>query len=85
METTLRYANHEFPQAGDRIRNSKGGLGTVTATSPLRGNQSGPRSLTVKWDEGIVEIEYDDASNFTLVSRKAEQNYPANSKVAKPE
>lgn len=85
METTLRYANLELPQAGDRIRNSKGGLGTVTTTSLLRGNQSEPASLTVKWDEGIVEIEYDVASNFTLVSRKTQQNYPASSKAAKPE
>lgn len=85
METTLRYANLELPQAGDRIRNNKGGLGTVTTTSLLRGKQSEPGSLTVKWDEGIVEIEYDVASNFTLVSRKTQQNYPASSKAAKPE
>jgi hypothetical protein len=25
--------------------------------------------ITIKWDEGIVEIDYEVATNFTLVSR----------------
>lgn len=69
----MRYANQELPHAGDRIRNHKGGFGTVTRTSPVRGQKSEPSWITVKWDQGIVDIEYDLASTFTLVSRAAEE------------
>lgn len=65
----MRYANDELPMPGDRIRNSKGGLGTVTATLPRSGKHSEPVRITVKWDEGIVDIDYDLASKFTLISR----------------
>jgi hypothetical protein len=81
----LRYENNEVPRAGDRIRNSKGGLGTVMATSPMREKHPEPSWMTVKWDEGIVEIEYDLASSFTLVSRTAEPSNSVGQKVANPE
>jgi hypothetical protein len=68
-ETALRYANNEIPLPGDRIRNSRGGLGTVRTTWPSAGKHSEPVRIMVKWDEGIVEIDYDAASDFTLVSR----------------
>jgi len=64
----LRYANGETPMAGDRIKNSAGGLGTVTGISGASGH-SEPTRIAVKWDEGIVEIDYDFAAKFTLVSR----------------
>lgn len=35
----------------------------------MRDKKSGPSWITVKWDEGVVDIEYDLASDFTLVSR----------------
>jgi len=70
-EETLRYANEEAPMAGDRIRNSTGGLGTVTAIFEGSSASSAPARITVKWDEGIVEIDYDLAGKFTLVSRGA--------------
>jgi hypothetical protein len=65
----LRYANDETPLTGDRIKNSSGGLGKVTAVSPGSSARSEPTRITVKWDEGIIEIDYDQASRFTLVSR----------------
>jgi hypothetical protein len=54
---------------GDRIKNSSGGLGTVTAVFGRSSAHSEPARITVKWDEGIVEIDYDLAAKFTLVSR----------------
>jgi len=65
----LRYANDEAPMAGDRIKNSTGHLGTVTAVSSGSSARSGPASITVKWDEGIIEIDYDVAAKFILVAR----------------
>lgn len=80
----MRYDNQELPQAGDRIRNSKGGFGTVTRTSPVRDQKSEPSWIAVKWDEGIVDIEYDLASTFVLVSR-AGQDSSVGVKLAKTE
>ena len=65
----MRYANDEAPMAGDRIKNSTGGLGTVTAISSGSGVRSELARITVKWDEGIIEIDYDLAAKFILVSR----------------
>ena len=70
----MRYANEETPMPGDRIRNSAGGLGTVTAVLPLPAIHSEPAQIRVKWDEGIVDIDYDLASKFTLIARKAARN-----------
>lgn len=70
----LRYANDETPQPGDRIRNSTGGLGTVTAVLPVLAGRSEPVQIRVKWDEGIVDIDYDLASKFTLVARRSRSN-----------
>jgi hypothetical protein len=71
--TLLRYANNEIPAAGDRIRNADGGLGTVTTTWTRGGQHAEPNRVTVKWDEGVIEIEYDSASRFTLISRASQR------------
>jgi hypothetical protein len=65
----LRYANDEIPMQGDRIRNSAGALGTVTSVLRASASSSEPIQITVKWDEGIVGIDYDVAQKFSLVSR----------------
>ena len=67
MEDSLRYANNEIPRPGDRIRNSQGDLGTVRTVMPGSGNHAEPTHMTVKWDEGVIEIEYDSAANFSLL------------------
>lgn len=66
-EDSLRYANNEVPRPGDRIRNSRGDLGTVRTVLPGGSKPGEPTHMTVKWDEGIVEIEYDSAADFTLL------------------
>jgi hypothetical protein len=67
----LRYANDETPMPGDRIRNSSGSLGTVTAVGVVPAAHMDPPRISVKWDEGIVDIDYDLASKFTLVARSS--------------
>ena len=66
----MRYGTGETPIAGDRIKDNTGGFGTVTAV--LRGTRNNPEpsQISIKWDEGIVEIDYDIAGRFALVSRK---------------
>lgn len=64
----MRYANNEVPAIGDRIKDGAGGLGTVTAVWNAGGNAEPPH-FTVRWDEGIVEIDYGLADKFALVSR----------------
>jgi hypothetical protein len=66
---SLRYASEETPKVGDRIKNRAGDWGTVTEIFGPPGPHSEPFRITVKWDEGIVEIDYEVATNFTLVSR----------------
>lgn len=65
----LRYASEETPKVGDRIKNRTGDCGTVTEIFGPDGAHSEPVRITIKWDEGIVEIDYEVATNFTLVSR----------------
>ncbi len=65
----MRYANDETPMTGDRIKNSAGELGTVTAILGASNIHPEPGRITVKWDEGIVDIDYDLAGKFILISR----------------
>lgn len=69
MEGALRYASDETPMPGDRIQGKTGELGTVTAIVPLSRTNSELARITIRWDEGIVEIDYSQAGGFTLVSR----------------
>jgi hypothetical protein len=70
----VRYASGEAPVQGDRIQNDAGGLGTVTTILCGPRSSSGPAQITVKWDQGIVEIDYSLALKFRLVSRGAGEN-----------
>lgn len=74
MEGPLRYANDETPMPGDRIKNSAGALGTVTAVLAVPAVHAEPTQISVKWDEGIVDIDYDLASKFILVARRSSSN-----------
>ncbi len=73
-EKTLRYASQEAPMPGDRIKNSTGGLGTVTSITGGLGPAAEPVRISVKWDEGIIEIDYNVATRFTLVSRASKKH-----------
>jgi hypothetical protein len=54
---------------GDRIKNRTDELGTVIAVFGGEKAGSEPDRISVHWDEGIVDIDYVVAANFTLVAR----------------
>jgi len=58
---------------GDRIQNAQGSLGTVNAVHKGPAANPSPQRITVKWDEGIIEIDYEQTAHFTLVSRVSSQ------------
>jgi hypothetical protein len=67
----VRYGTGEIPMTGDRIQDAALGMGTVTAISlPATGGPE-PSHVSVKWDEGIIEIDYDTALRFALVARNS--------------
>ena len=55
---------------GDRIRNQAGKTGVVTSVFNSSSDPSASR-ITIKWDEGIIEIDYPMAEQFTLISRSS--------------
>lgn len=57
----MPYIGGEIAMVGDRVKDAKGQLATVVE---LRGNNS----FIVKWDEGVVGIEY-PTEEFALVAR----------------
>jgi len=64
----LQYINREVPMIGDRIADREGRLGTVMDV------RTGSRAivdgeLSVKWDDGVVNLNYPLADNFALISR----------------
>jgi hypothetical protein len=59
------YANGETSMSGDRIKDVKGRIGTVTTVRL----GSGLERIMIRWDEGVVEISYAHADDFSLVSR----------------
>ena len=65
----MHYGSGDTPMVGDRVMDSARGLGTVTGISC--GANIGPNTarLSIKWDKGVVEIDYPSAEKFTLVSR----------------
>ena len=62
----MPYGSGETPMVADRISDEKGRLGTVTGV-----HSSGV--FTVRWDDGVVGINYSVAERFTLVFRAPEQ------------
>jgi len=51
----------------------------------VRDKKSEPSWIAVKWDEGVVDIEYDVASDFTLVSRPSAASGSLEIKAVKSE
>lgn len=65
----MRYGTGEIPMTGDRIQDAAQGTGTVTGISLPATRVAEPSRVSVKWDEGIIEIDYDTAVRFALVAR----------------
>ncbi len=67
----VRYGTGEIPMTGDRIQDQARGMGTVTSISLPTARAPEPSQMSVKWDEGIIEIDYETAARFALVARNS--------------
>jgi hypothetical protein len=67
----VRYGTGEIPMTGVRIQDAARGMGTVTSISLPAAKGPEPLQLSIKWDEGIIEIDYETVAGFTLVSRSS--------------
>ena len=65
----MPYASGENPKAGNHLRDKRGRVGTVMYINPGPRN---PTELTIRWDDGIVEIRYANPADFILISRAPE-------------
>lgn len=61
--------------AGDRVKNHAGNVGTVTSVT--RATADDPKSfhITVKWDQGVIDIDYTLTEQFILISRMPTVSY----------
>jgi hypothetical protein len=67
----VRYGTGEIPMTGHRIQDAGQRMGTVTAISLPAVSGPEPSQVSVKWDEGIIEIDYGTAVKFSLVARNS--------------
>lgn len=67
----VRYGTGEIPMTGDRIQDGAQGMGTVTSISLPAAKGPEPSLVSVKWDQGIIEIDYENAGRFVLVARSS--------------
>ena len=68
----LAYMTGEAPLTGDRVRSKLGYEGTVRSVQ--RGvTDISEDKLTIKWDDGIVDIDGYSAGEHALVSRSSDR------------
>src|SRR5271169_2240340 len=68
MEIIMPYTSGETPEVGDYVKNKWEQPGTVTAVhSPM----SGYEQVSIKWDDGGVDLPPTSAVEFTLLSRSS--------------
>ena len=69
----MLYETGEIPKVGDTVRDRLGRNGTVIKIG--RGFEKiSDESLTIKWNEGVVEIEGYSARILALESRRQAQS-----------
>jgi len=68
----LAYKTGEAPHIGDRVRNKLGQEGTVRSVQQGVADISEDK-LTIKWDDGIVDIDGYSAGEHALVSRSSDR------------
>jgi hypothetical protein len=67
-----QYLTREDAMSGDRITNREGRLGTVVEVRSMS-NDIGYGELSIKWDDGVVAINYARTKDFALISRPPQQ------------
>jgi len=64
----MPYTSGETPAVGDYVKNQWEQPGTVTAVHAAKG---GHEQVSIRWDDGGVDLPSASASEFTLLSRSA--------------
>jgi uncharacterized protein (TIGR00369 family) len=63
----MPYTSGETPEVGDYVKNQWEQPGTVTAVHAAKGGQE---QISIRWDDGGVDLASASASEFTLLSRR---------------
>ena len=63
----MPYRSGEAPKTGDHVKNNREQPGTVTAVVAA---QAGHQLVSIRWDDGGVEVPLKSSDDFTLVWRK---------------
>ena len=64
----MPYTSGETPEVGDYVKNQWEQPGTVTAVHAAKGDHE---QVSIRWDDGGVDLPSASASEFTLLSRSA--------------
>ena len=64
----MPYTSGETPEVGDYVKNQWEQPGTVTAVHAAKG---GHEQISIRWDDGGVDLPSASASEFTLLSRRS--------------
>ena len=64
----MPYASGESPRVGDYVKNQWEQPGTVTE---VHSAQDGQEHVSIRWDDGGVDLPLASVSEFTLISRTA--------------
>jgi hypothetical protein len=67
-EVTMPYASGETPSVGDYVKNKWEQPGTVTRVHTAH---DGHEHVSIKWDDGGVDLPLAPVTEFTLLSRSA--------------
>jgi hypothetical protein len=65
-EDIMAYGTGEAPKMGDYVKNKSEQPGTVTAVIAA---QAGRELVSIRWDNGGVEVPLKAAEEFALISR----------------
>jgi len=64
----MPYASGESPRVGDYVKNQWEQPGTVTE---VHSAQDGQEHVSIRWDDGGVDLPLASVREFTLISRSA--------------
>jgi hypothetical protein len=64
----MPYVGGETPAVGDYVKNEWEQPGTVTR---VHAAQNGQERISIRWDDGGVELPLASAEEFALISRRS--------------
>jgi hypothetical protein len=63
----MPYVGGETPEVGDYVKNEWEQPGTVTRVHTA---QDGEEHISIKWDDGGIDLLFASADEYTLISRR---------------